>query len=99
MEYLTCVYHGNRVSAIKCYISAGAVMSTSPVTWSSLEVLPLNEPLYPAFYDHWVGQETALQLRRHLHHWGQGEIRRDEDRSYKHIQCHLQKIEIVSTLW
>lgn len=50
----------------------GAVMSTSPVTWRPLEVLPLNEALYPAFYDHRVRQEAGLQLGRHLHQWGVG---------------------------
>ena len=42
----------------------------SPVTWGSLEILPLNEALYPSLDDHRVRKEPTLQLRCHLHQRG-----------------------------
>ena len=50
-----------------CDLQVPSDRSPSPVTWGSLEVLPLNEALYPSLDNHRVRQEPTLQLRGHLH--------------------------------
>ena len=56
-----------------CDLQVPSDRGPSPVTWGSLEILPLNEALYPSLDDHRVRKESTLQLRCHLHQRGEGQ--------------------------